>query len=228
MSKGKAKAKTTAAGQRPVIVDATKDETEADTMARAMTSPFLRHGILSKGVADKMIGKLPGEPQIDDYGRSIKARAEETGKGDLRLASDLLTSQALTLDVMFTELARRASLNMGDYINASEIYARLALKAQANSRAAIEALVRMHQPREQTVKHVHVNQGAQAVVAENFHHHTGAGENGNPSEQSRATEPAGGCSALPGPDPLRDGMPIPGRKGKAKVPDAQRDQSGTA
>lgn len=224
----KSRPKAAATTQKPVIVEATKDESEADTMARAMTSPFLRHGILSKGVADKMIGKLPGEPQIDDYGRSIKARAAETGKGDLALASDLLTSQALTLDAMFTELARRATLNMGDYINASEIYARLALKAQANSRAAIEALVRMHQPREQTVKHVHVNQGAQAVVADNFHHQTGAGENGNPSEQSHATEPAGQCPALPGPNPLRDGMPIPGHKGKAKVPHAWRDQSGTA
>lgn len=146
----------------------------------------------------------------------------------MALASELLTAQALTLDAMFTELARRSVLNMGDYINASEIYARLALKAQANSRAAIEALVRLHQPREQIVKHVHVNQGGQAVVSDQFHHHSGAEENGNPSEQSHATEPAGKCSALPSPDPLRDGMPIPGCKRKAKVPNARRDQPGTA
>lgn len=227
MTKGRAKLAAGAA-TRPLIVNATKDESQADTMARVMTGPFLRHGILSNGVADKMVGKLPGEPRFDDYGKVIKSKAEAVCSGDLSLATELLTAQALTLDAMFTELARRSTLNMGDYINASEIYARLALKAQANSRAAIEALVRMHQPREQTVKHVHVNQGAQAVVADSFHHHTGAGENGNPSEQSHATEPAGERSALPGPDPLGDGMPIPGRTGKAKVPDARRDQSGTA
>jgi hypothetical protein len=128
---------------------------------------------------------------------------------------------------MFTELARRSALNMGDYINASETYARLALKAQANSRATIEALVRLHQPREQTVKHVHVNQGAQAVVADNFHHHTGAGKNGNSNKQSHAIRPDGEGSALPGPDPLRHGMPIAGREGKASVPHARRHESGT-
>lgn len=226
MTKGKAK--SAPAGTRPLIVDATKGESQADTMARVMTAPFLRHGILSNGLADKMVGKLSGEPRFDDYGNVIKAKAETVRGGDLSLATELLTAQALTLDAMFTELARRATLNMGDYINASEIYARLALKAQANSRAAIEALVRMHQPREQTVKHVHVNQGAQAVVADNFHHHTGAGENGNSNEQSHATAAAGACSALPSPDPARDGVPIPSLEGEAAMQDARRDESGSA
>lgn len=220
--------KATDEKRRPLVVEASKDETEGQTMARVMTGPFLRHGILSHAIADKMVGKLPGEPRFDDYGKTIKTRAEEVEKGDLSLASELLTAQALTLDAMFTELARRSALNMGDYINASETYARLALKAQANSRATIEALVRLHQPREQTVKHVHVNQGAQAVVADNFHHHTGVEENGNSSKQSHATAPAGQCSALPSPDPLRNGMPVPGRKRKAALPNARRDQSGSA
>lgn len=224
MTKGKEKSP----GNRPLVVDATKDESEADTMARVMTGPFLRHGMLSNAVADKMVGKLPGEPRFDDYAKVLKAKAEAVEKGDLSLASELLTAQALTLDAMFTELARRSALNMGDYISASETYARLALKAQANARATIEALVRLHQPREQTVKHVHVNQGAQAVVADNFHHHTGVGENGNSSKQSHATPPPGQCTALPGPDPLRNGMPIPGRKRKAPVQNARRDQSGSA
>ena len=35
-------------------------------------------------------------------------------------------------------------------------------------------------------------------------------------------------AALPGTDPLRKGMPIAGRKGKAKVPDARRDQPRSA
>jgi hypothetical protein len=225
MAKSRKKA---AAADRPLVVEATKDESEADTMARALTAPFLRHGIIASGIADKMIGKLPGEPRFDDYGRAIKAKAEQAARGELQLATDLLTAQALSLDAMFTELARRAALNMGDYIKASETYARLALKAQANSRAAIEALVRLHQPREQTVKHVHVNEGGQAVVADNFHHHTGATENGNSIKQCHATATAGHRPTLPGTDSLRDGVPIPGRKGKKAVPDARRDESGTA
>ncbi|OYU35259.1 MAG: hypothetical protein CFE35_09710 [Novosphingobium sp. PASSN1] len=42
-------------------------------------------------------------------------------------------------------------------------YMRLALKAQAACRSTLEALARLHQPREQTVKHVHVSEGGQAV-----------------------------------------------------------------
>lgn len=220
----KSKAKQVPAKDRPLIVEATKDESQADTMARVMTGPFIRHGILSNGVADKMMGKLPGEPRFDDNAKAIKAKAELVEGGDLTLASEILTAQALTLDAMFTELARRATLNMGDYIKATETYARLALKAQANSRATIESLLKLHQPRVQTVKHVHVNEGAQAVVADNFHHHTGVGENEKATRQSHATGQPGECSALPGPDPLGDRMPIPCGKGKTPLPNARRDE----
>lgn len=100
------------------------------------------------------------------------------------MASDILSAQAVVLDTMFTELARRASLNMGQYIEASERYMRLALKAQANCRATLEALGKLHQPREQTVKHVHLNEGGQAIVADQIHQHTGGQENGKTDEQS--------------------------------------------
>ncbi len=50
---------------------------------------------------------------------------------------------------------------------------RLALKVKANSRATLETLAKLHQPREQTVRHVHVNEGGQAVVADNFHNYAG-------------------------------------------------------
>ena len=218
----KSKAATATAQDRPLIVEAAKGETQADTMARVLTGPYLRHGIVANGIADKMIGKLPGEPRFDDYGKELKARAQATVQGDLTLVSEVLTAQALTLDAMFTEMARRASLNMGDYLDAMERYARLALKAQANSRATLEALARLHQPREQTVKHVHVNEGGQAVVAENFHHHGGRRENGKSVKQSYATGADGACPALPGPDPEGHGVPVPGRKRKKAVPNARR------
>jgi hypothetical protein len=79
---------------------------------------------------------------------------------------------------------------------------RLALKAQANCRATLETLGKLHQPREQTVKHVHVNEGGQAVVADHFHQHTGGKENGQSSEQPYATGTAGESTALSSPDPI--------------------------
>ncbi|KEO87820.1 hypothetical protein EH30_00120 [Erythrobacter sp. JL475] len=153
------------------------------------------------------------------------ARARE---GDKSLASDILAAQAVTLDTMFTELARRSAVNMGEYLDASERYMRLALKAQANCRTTLEALAKLHQPREQTVKHVHVNEGGQAVVADQFHQHGGGSENGKSSEQSHATGASGESPAMLGQDAEGNGVPIPGGEGPEAVQNARRDQSGRA
>ena len=105
---------------------------------------------------------------------------------------------------MFTEFARRVGINMGQYLEAAERYMRLALKAQGNCRATLEALARLHQPREQTVKHVHVNEGGQAVVADQFHHHTGVSENGKSIKQSDATGATGDMRRAASPGPARE------------------------
>jgi hypothetical protein len=170
-----------------------------------------------------MLGKIPGEPGFDDYGEAIQSQAKLAMSGNLGAASELLASQALTLDAMFTELARRATMNLGDYPEAAERYARLAFKAQSNSRAALEALAKLHQPREQTVKHVHVNDGAQAVVAEHFHQHTGGTKNTETAEQSHAAQPPGSSASLLGPDPSRAGMPVPSSERQTEMQDARRD-----
>jgi hypothetical protein len=141
----------------------------------------------------------------------------------MSMFSEVLTAQALSLDALFTELTRRATMNFGDYPSAAERYARLAFKAQANCRASLEALAKLHQPREQTVRHVHVNEGGQAVVADHFHHHAGGSEkNAKSDDQPHATGAAGASAALPSPDPLGNGMPIPGDQGRQAVSDAWR------
>lgn len=211
-------------GRKPIVLDANEGESETDSMTRAMVGPYLRHGIVAKGLADKMTGKLPGDPQLDDYGRAIKAKAGLACKGDTTMTSELLTAQALSLDALFTELARRATMNLGDYPTAAERYARLAFKAQANCRTSLEALAKLHQPREQTVRHVHVNEGGQAVIADEFHHHTGgSGKNEKSNEQSHAPGAAGQRAALPRPRPLGSGVPIASREGEATLQDARRD-----
>lgn len=113
---------------------------------------------------------------------------------------------------------------MGDHINANERCGRLALKAQSNCRATLEALARLRQPREQTVRHVHVNEGGKAVIADHFHNHRGGAENGKSVEQSDATSTAGESAALPCADPDGNGVPIASRALAEAVPDARGDQ----
>ena len=146
--------------------------------------------------------------------------------GDLSHYRAMLASQAISLNSVFTELSRRAACNMGEYMGATESYMRLALKAQAQSRATIEALERLANGREQTVKHVHVdNRGGQAVIAENLH--TGGQGNGKITDQSHgaATGPASVGPALLGADPFGNGVPIASGEGAEAVPDARRDES---
>ncbi|MFZ4380578.1 MAG: hypothetical protein ACOYO0_01265 [Sandarakinorhabdus sp.] len=87
----------------------------------------------------------------------------------------------------------------------------------------MEALAKLHQPPEQTVRHVHVNEGGQAIVADQFHHHAGGLQNAESVKQSHATGAAGQSAALPGPDAGRDGVPIASGEGAEAVPDARRD-----
>lgn len=93
---------------------------------------------------------------------------------------------------------------------------------QAQCKANIEALDRLSNGRVQTVPHVHVNEGGQAVIADEFHHHAGGHENGKSNEQPPATGTAGKSPTMLSQDAQGEGVPIPCGKGKQAVPDTRR------
>ena len=213
-------------GMKPnnaLIIEQTKDETGAQAMARKLLDPAFKNAAASAGFLDKMLGGVE-KPGVTDYADDLIAKADKAASGDLAMASRMLATQAVTLDAMFAELARRCAMNMGDYINASERYGRLALKAQSNCRATLEALAKLHQPREQTVRHVHVNEGGQAVIADQFHHHAGGHQNAESAEQPHAagTGAAGSGPAMLGHDEAGNGLPVPGDQRREAMPDARR------
>lgn len=189
-------------------LEAKEGVTDGTLLARIALEPITRHASLGTSFGTMIFGDK--RPSIVDSAEVVSEYMAKTSKGDLDLASRMLTAQALSLDTLFTEMARRSGNNMGQYPDIMERYMRLALKAQSNCRATLDALAKLHQPREQTVKHVHVNQGGQAVVADQITHNAGGTENGKIDEQSHATGAVGECAALPGPDPLGRGVPIPG------------------
>lgn len=207
-----------------VQVKGAEGESEGKTFARFVITPGVRHAQLAATFGGNVLSGN-AKPSIMDSMEVVADAMAKAQEGDKALASQLLTAQAMTLDALFTDMARRSGNNMGEYIDAAERYMRLALKAQANCRATLEALAKLHQPREQTVKHVHVNEGGQAIVADQIHQHSGGRENGKSNEQSLATGAAGKSPALLGADPQGDGVPIPGGEGPEAVPDARRDKS---
>ena len=206
----------------PVKTDGVEPFGEA--IARTLNSPWTRHGIAATQFQGQISRDLPQQdrPLMCDFASDLQKRGEALGGGDLKLAGHLLASQAITLDAIFTEMARRSGMNIFEHLDASEKYMRLALKAQANSRATLEALAKLHQPREQTVRHVHVNEGGQAVIADQFHHHTGGKENGQSAEQPHAKRPR--SPALSGPDPIGNGVPVASLEGEGALQDARRQR----
>lgn len=137
-----------------------------------------------------------GEQDVNALFEAIIAQTKAGKNGDLSQVRAMLTGQALALNSIFSELARRAGSNMGEYLQATQLYMNLALKAQAQCRATIEALDRLTNGHVQTVKHVHINEGGQAVIADEFHHHTGGNGNGQSDKQPHAPGVAGRAAAL--------------------------------
>tara|TARA_R110002012_G_scaffold138444_5_gene293670 strand:- start:211 stop:897 length:687 start_codon:yes stop_codon:yes gene_type:complete len=215
---------TSATPSKVLKVKKLKNGTESQAVARILIEPHARHALTASTYAAKV---FEDRTELEDIVDHMKKLTDNVEAGDLAIVSNMLAAQALSLDGMFTELAQRAALNVGEYVNAAERYGRLALKAQSNCRATLETLVKLHQPREQTVRHVHVNDGGQAIVTEQFHQHSGGKQNDVSAEQSHATgtaEKAGGSTTLLGQDPSGNGMPVPGGSRAEAMPNARRDQ----
>lgn len=201
--------------QQQVSVDLIPGKSEGYMVARVELEPTARHALVAHNASQSMFGGQ--EATVADCMDALRDLANEAAAGDLAVASRTLTAQATTLDALFTQMAQRSLVNMGQHPEAMERYMRLALKAQAQSRATLETLVKMHQPREQTVRHIHVGPDGQAVFIENLHGGLG---NARISDQAHAQSSSG--PALLGHDTDGDGVPIPGCEGKEAVPHARR------
>ena len=225
------KRKTGAAGStanQALKIGPREGETVERATARSIIAPDFRHAVTASQILKPQFGSLEKSPGYGDYADEIRAAGTAAANGELAFASRMLAAQAITLDNIFTEMARRMALNMGEYLGATETYGRIAMKAQAQSRAALETLAKLHQPREQTVRHVHVNEGGQAVIADQFHNHGGTAKSVESVKQSDATGAAGESAALPSPDPLGNGVPIPGCVRQAAMQNARRHEPGCA
>jgi hypothetical protein len=107
-----------------------------------------------------------GKDQISLEGciEALTATARATHGGDLKKAETMLVAQASTLNAVFCEMARRASWNMGEHLNATETYLRLALKAQAQCRATLETLAAIKNPPVVFARQANINNGGQQQV----------------------------------------------------------------
>lgn len=95
--------------------------------------------------------KLSEKDPLLTVTESVSALKRKTAKvkaGDISELEAMLVAQATSLNSIFTEMARRAAMNMGEYISAADTYMRLALKAQSQARATVETIAEMKNPRQ--------------------------------------------------------------------------------
>lgn len=100
-----------------------------------------------------------------DLGELIAAEREQIKKvqdGDMGLVEAMLYGQAMTLQTIFSSLARRAASNDG--LKQFQVNLTLALKAQAQCRATLEALAEIKNPRPvMFAKQANISNGPQQV-----------------------------------------------------------------
>jgi hypothetical protein len=93
----------------------------------------------------------------------LRDRVRAVNSRNLTDPEATLVAQAHTLDVLFAHLTRRAVLNMGHALNATETYFRLALKAQSQCRATLQTLADIKNPPTIFARQANITNGPQQV-----------------------------------------------------------------
>lgn len=88
---------------------------------------------------------------------AVKREADRVASGDMTAMESMLVSQAYALQNVFSNMMRRA-LN-ADYLNQSNVYSKIALKAQNQCRQTLAVLSEMKNPKRTTfIKNQATNQ----------------------------------------------------------------------
>lgn len=143
-------------------VEVGKGETLGQKSARLAVAGVAGNAFLTLayGVPSGMLG----QDELKDLHDELKRAVERTQGGGTEMADQLLTAQAASLNQIFVELARRASLNMASNLDATDTYLRLALKAQSQCRSTLESLSEIRSPRQVAfVKQANIAAGHQQV-----------------------------------------------------------------
>ena len=144
---------------RPVEISAKQGQTRLE----ASTEFLLKPSLLAAKVIDSDKRQLSKDFIDLQYTPAMLERSiGEVKQGNLTDVEAMLYSQAYALNVMFATLMTRA--NRQEYMPPTQALMSLAFKAQNQSRATLQALVDLKQPRQPTfVRQANIAQGHQQV-----------------------------------------------------------------
>lgn len=143
---GKHNSKDAIGDSDPIQFKQQSDESVSEALNRGILDPNV-----SAAITIRAFGKKFGKGiTLKGLIPAVLEQSETVQAGDLDRTEAMLIAQAHSLDAIFNELAQRAAANMGEYMNATDLYLRLALKAQSQCRATVETLAEIKYPKSAT------------------------------------------------------------------------------
>ena len=104
------------------------------------------------------------EVSVTHCAEVLRDEVAKVQSGNLSQVDAMLFGQAKALSAIFHGCLSKAGANMGQHLEATETYMRLALKAQSQCRTTLEALIESKQPRSVSfVKQANIANGHQQV-----------------------------------------------------------------
>lgn len=134
-------------------------KTKERQLAELTFSSSMLGAMTAKTFAYNSIGQI----DITEAVSILQAKAKKVVSGDVADLETGLVAQAVALDTIFNEMARRAALNMGEHMPAMETYMRLAFKAQAQYTRTVEALSSIKNPSAIYTKQANIANGPQQI-----------------------------------------------------------------
>ncbi|WP_412548883.1 hypothetical protein Q2T91_20360 [Ralstonia pseudosolanacearum] len=150
--------------------------------ARIAISPVIRGAATGRKYAQPVFGD---DLELTAYAAQLQQQADKVGAGDMSAVEAMLVAQANTLDMIFNQFARKAAHS--EYLNQLQAHMSLALKAQSQCRATVEALNEIKNPRQVAfVRQANIANGPQQVNngGSNFETNTRPRAHGNTPGQS--------------------------------------------
>ena len=157
MSAKKITSMTQKASTLKIKMDA--DKSQEQQFAEISLSAVTLNAFTSVNFAKGAMGNI----DITEAVNVLRNKTKQVNAGNTEALEATLTAQATSLDMIFNELARRACINMGEHLPATETYMRLALKAQAQCARTIEVLATMKNPPVVFAKQANISNGNQQV-----------------------------------------------------------------
>lgn len=127
--------------------------------AMLASSPLVRGAVTGRKYSEGIFG---ADTDLTAYVAELRMQVDSVKHGDMQGLESMLVAQANTLDMIFNQCARKAAYS--EYLNQMQAHLSLALKAQAQCRATLEALAEIKNPRPVAfVKQANITNGPQQV-----------------------------------------------------------------